>query len=95
MPDPDRVLRELERTSATVMIVDRTPFASIEQDRISVQRVSPSIYEASYPCRILSRERIWALLSSWNTLETFSCAEGTMRTDAGLKFTFEGFILHR
>src|SRR6266487_218457 len=83
LPDPDLVLQALERTSANVMIVDRTPFASIEQDRISVQRVPTSIYEASYPCRILSRKRIRALLSGWNTLETFKCAEGTMSTDVG------------
>jgi putative methyltransferase (TIGR04325 family) len=94
--DPDRVLQELERTPAKVMIIDRTPFASIEQDRISVQRVPPSIYVGSYPCRILSRERTrQTLLSGWNVLETFTCAEGTMNADGGLTFTFEGFILQR
>jgi len=95
LPDPDRVLHELERSPATVMIIDRTPFANIQQDRIIVQRVPPSIYEASYPCRVFSRERLRRTLSSWNILETFVCAEGTMSTDAGLSFTFEGFILHR
>jgi putative methyltransferase (TIGR04325 family) len=95
VPDPDRVLHELERTPATVMIIDRTPFASIQQDRIIVQRVPPSIYEASYPCRVFSRERLRRALSSWSILETFACAEGAMSTDAGLSFTFEGFILHR
>ena len=96
LPEPDNVLQELARTPARVMIIDRTPFADIEQDRITVQRVPPSIYQASYPCRILSRERIRRqLLSAWSMQATFSCTEGTMRTDAGLRFAFEGLILNR
>ena len=93
---PDTVLQELAGTPANVMIIDRTPFADTETDRITIQRVPPSIYDASYPCRILSRERIRrVLLSRWRILETFSCAEGTTRTDAGLRFRFEGLILTR
>ena len=78
------------------MIIDRTPFADTEKDRITIQRVAPSIYDASYPCRILSRERIRVeLLSCWRILETFTCAEGMSRTADGLRFTFEGLILTR
>lgn len=96
LPEPDRVLQELGCTRALVMIIDRTPFAEIEDDRITIQRVPPSIYDASYPCRIFSRERMKReFLSHWQILETFACAEGTMSTDAGLRFTFEGFILNR
>jgi putative methyltransferase (TIGR04325 family) len=96
LPEPDKVLHELARTEANVMIIDRTPFAQIEHDTITIQRVPPSINEASYPCRILSRERVKReLLSTWHILESFSCAEGMMTTGAGLRLSFEGLILSR
>jgi putative methyltransferase (TIGR04325 family) len=96
LSEPEKVLQELARTSAIAMIIDRTPFAQIEQDRITIQRVPPSIYDANYPCRILSRERIRReLLGTWRIQETLTSAEGTLMTDAGLRFTFEDLILNR
>ena len=96
LPEPDTVLQDLACTPASVMIIDRTPFADTERDTISIQHVPRSIYRASYPCRILSRDRMRrVLLASWRVLETFSCPEGTRSTDAGLTFTFEGLILTR
>ena len=96
VPEPDRLLRALALTPANVMIIDRTPFADAERDTISIQYVPRAIYRASYPCRILSRDRVrLELLASWRIVETFRCADGTRSTNSGLRFTFEGLILNR
>lgn len=45
------------------ILLDRTPFAQ-NGERITVQRVPPSIYPASYPCRFLDRQQVAHLLQN-------------------------------
>jgi putative methyltransferase (TIGR04325 family) len=93
---PDDILTRLGLTDAVVMIVDRTPFADIDDDVITVQKVPPSIYRATYPFRILSRKRILdQLLSSWRFIATIESPEGEFTVSEALTFRFDGFILHR
>lgn len=90
------VLRELATTSARVMVIDRTPLADLTEDRITVQHTPRSIYPASYPFRIFSRERIErALSSTWKVMARTTAPERPARTNAGLEFNFGGLILHR
>ncbi|NMC31922.1 MAG: methyltransferase, TIGR04325 family [Veillonellaceae bacterium] len=44
------------------IIFDRTPFLLSDADRLTVQVVSPDIYEASYPCWLLSVNKVLRLL---------------------------------
>jgi hypothetical protein len=78
------------------LIVDRTPFSLVADDRITIQHVSPMIYEASYPSWIFSerhfRERVE---KHWSVQSVYDCAEGTFATDGGLAFAFKGMILTR
>ena len=93
---PDEILARLGRTNAVVMVVDRTPFADIDEDVITVQRVPPSIYRATYPFRILSRKRtLEQLFSSWRFIATIESPEGEVTINEALTFRFDGFILHR
>jgi len=39
------------------ILVDRTLFHDQTADRLTVQRVPPAIYEASYPCWVFGRSR--------------------------------------
>jgi putative methyltransferase (TIGR04325 family) len=94
--DPTEILRRLSATQATVLVVDRTPFGDIREDRITVQRVPESIYRASYPFRILSRDRTLAVLTpTWQLVAPIEAPEGEIIVSRTLKFRFEGFILHR
>ena len=93
---PGEVLSRLGQTTARVLVVDRTPFADIAEDRITVQRVPASIYKATYPFRILSRPRtLAAVVPPWRLVARIDAPEGEVIVDRSLKFTFEGFILHR
>lgn len=49
LPDPHRFLTELVSYGFDTILVDRTAFVNEGPDRITIQRVWPSIYEASYP----------------------------------------------
>ena len=54
------------------VIIDRTPYWSGAEDRLCVQTVHPSIYAASYPSWVFSRERFWARLQEeWEIVVMF------------------------
>jgi putative methyltransferase (TIGR04325 family) len=92
---PYEILSRLGQTEAIVMIVDRTPFADIDEDVITVQKVPPSIYPASYPFRILSRPRVLDQLAGWRFIAAIDSPEGEIAFSDALTFRFDGFILHR
>ncbi len=94
--EPFSILTELDDSPATVMIVDRTPFSNLAEDRITVQHVAPSIYDASYPSWVFSEEGFRnRIRSRWNIAASFDCSEGSSLTDTGLQLTFRGLILTR
>ncbi|MCX7821522.1 MAG: methyltransferase, TIGR04325 family, partial [Brevinematales bacterium] len=53
---PYDMLAHLLSCEFPFVIVDRTPFNIKPEDRITVQRVPPWIYEASYPCWLFNEE---------------------------------------
>jgi putative methyltransferase (TIGR04325 family) len=57
LPDPDDVIRRVLERQFEFILVDRTSFSDDGHDHITVQRVPPSIYSASYPCYFFSRQR--------------------------------------
>jgi putative methyltransferase (TIGR04325 family) len=92
---PESVLGELMETGVPYMIVDRTPFSRATDDRITVQHVPPSIYPASYPCRIFSRQRFLELaLDRYDVLAGFDSNDAGASA-GGLEFTFSGMILRK
>lgn len=94
--DPSLVLAEFDRLAARHLVIDRTPLSEASFDRLCIQHVPKTIYEASYPCWILSRKRLLSLLSQrWHVVSDFSCAEGHARTDDGMDFEFRGLILEK
>ncbi len=96
LPEPYAILRELSKTTAQVMIVDRTPFSDIGEDTITIQRVPPTIYMGSYPCWIFSGLSFESRLpSEWKTAAWFDCSDGGATTDLGLPLTFRGLVLTR
>jgi putative methyltransferase (TIGR04325 family) len=96
LPDPHAVLDQLADTGAPALFIDRTPVSDLPHDRLCIQHVPTSIHSASYPCWILSRSRLMARLERhWSLRAEFPCAEGSVRTDEGLPFTFVGLTLRR
>lgn len=92
---PYETLEELCNLECRYMIIDATPFADINADRLVVQRVPPSIYSASYPCWIFSRERLMASLEpAWEVLAAFPSGYGWWLAGR-LNFEFGGMILRK
>ena len=70
------------------IIIDRTPFIDSEKDRITVQKVHPKIYKASYPCWFFSEEKFKQAFEVNYELIT----EFTSTDQANIKSVFKGFL---
>lgn len=94
---PEPTLTELLRLDATHLVVDRTPFSTHTDDRLCIQHIPSSIYDASYPCWVLSAPRLRGLLlgEGWQIGAEFDSGDGHFRTARGLEFVFRGFIAER
>ncbi|MDP8244108.1 MAG: methyltransferase, TIGR04325 family [Candidatus Hinthialibacter antarcticus] len=73
LPDPYRYLEEAEQANSRYLIYDRLPITENDEDYITIQSVSPSIYKASYPMWIFSRSKLnaalekkWCKIESWD-----------------------------
>lgn len=61
--NPFELIGELMNYKIPHIIIDNTFFNYEERDRITLQKVPPSIYNASYPCWFLSYKKLKALMS--------------------------------
>jgi len=57
LPEPYALLEELVQRRIDTIVVDRTLFHARTEDRLTVQRVPPQIYQASYPCWVFGHAR--------------------------------------
>ncbi|WP_287963198.1 methyltransferase, TIGR04325 family [Alcanivorax sp.] len=55
LSDPYGWIKRFGDTGVRWLLLDRTPFIEQKRDRLTVQRVPPSIYPASYPAWFFSR----------------------------------------
>jgi len=61
LKNPYEVVRQMINDKYTFLLFDRTSFLNENNDRLTVQHVPPSIYEASYPCWFLNEKKFKAL----------------------------------
>jgi putative methyltransferase (TIGR04325 family) len=74
------------------IIIDRTPFILRGEDKITVQKVPPAIYDASIPCWLLNLDKFKAYLSS--TYELIAEFAGFENADEE-NLVFKGLILKK
>jgi putative methyltransferase (TIGR04325 family) len=95
LPEPYATLTTLMESRIRYLIIDRTPLSEERQDAITVQHVPPSIYPASYPCRIFGKRALAAHVSAqYETVATFE-SEDDRAVANGLRFAFGGMLLRR
>jgi len=95
LPEPYNVLDELMNSRISYIVIDRTPFGDQKRDRIIIQHVPPSIYEASYPCRVFDKKKFLdTFLGRYEAIALFDGSDGTAVAN-GLGFTFGGMILRQ
>jgi putative methyltransferase (TIGR04325 family) len=95
--DPDRTRDELIGLNARHLVIDRTPLSDLTENRLCIQHVPKTIYDASYPCWILSRSKLLSRLdeTGWQVLGEFPGLEGSFATPDRVSFEFRGLIAAR
>jgi putative methyltransferase (TIGR04325 family) len=91
---PYDILADLSETPCRHMIIDRTPFWDGPKDRLCVQKVPASIYQASYPSWILSKQQFFFTLKKqgWDIIAEF---ESLGRFEGPVDFSHRGVITAR
>lgn len=99
LDDPHSIVESAIGSGAQYIIIDRTPFSDLSEDRLCVQHVPAEIYKASYPCRILSSSKLERLLDSqFELLADFDALGGCGHVSDGfdtLPFQYKGMIWRR
>jgi putative methyltransferase (TIGR04325 family) len=91
LEDPHALLREIGRRPFRRVIIDRTGFVTRGRDRLTVQRVPPSIYDASYPCWFFDQAKLIAELGpDWRVTE-----EWTNDDYVDIAAAYRGMVLER
>lgn len=73
------------------MVFDLMPFNTIKKDRITVQKVDPTIYDASYPCWFLNKEKFLNIITDSYELHAAFNSSHQISLDLE-KINYEGFI---
>lgn len=85
---PYDLLREIVSKRFTYVLFDRTAFSLNAEDRITVQKVPPTIYEASYPSWFLNEEKFLGLFSAdYRLIADFESLDR-----ANIPSVFKGYI---
>lgn len=94
LPEPVAFLQELAGFGIRCILFDRTPVVTDRVSQLMVQRVPPSIYEASYPCWLLNRSDILApFLPAYDLVDEFDSGVESALLAAGIRARFSGFLL--
>ena len=54
---PFDLLEDINKLDIEYILIDRTYFYEDQDDRLTIQKVSPTIYDASSPCWIFSKDK--------------------------------------
>lgn len=91
---PFDLIEKLSSFKSCSLIIDKTAFSDYTRDRLTIQIVPPSIYDASYPMWIFDKHNFLKRLSShWKIISEHDNSEGRVETDDGFGFSFSGMIL--
>jgi len=89
---PYQLLDGILKHEFEYILIDRTPFSFDNQDKIKLQIVPPSIYEASYPCWFFDKQFFtkYFLSKNYRLIEEFEANDGK-----GKECIFKGMILKK
>jgi len=88
---PYELLEKIKKLGLRFILFDRTPFTLNGTDRLTVQKVSPKIYPADYPCWFFDRRRFYSFFD-----DKYIVVAGFKSLDrANVPSTFEGCIFRK
>jgi putative methyltransferase (TIGR04325 family) len=91
LEQPYQVLRQLMQFGIPYMIIDNTYFNFEDRDRLCVQKVSPEIYDASYPCWFLNYDMVKKCIEKEYSIIS-QHRNGTVIFLDGKRIPYKGFI---
>jgi len=83
MEKPYELLTEVKQSAIEYLLIDRTAFIEEPEDRLTIQKVPPAFYEASYPCWFFSQQKMTAFLQ--DTFELVLGFESGQKVTLGLE----------
>jgi putative methyltransferase (TIGR04325 family) len=89
LKDPYKFLEYILSKKFETIVIDRTPFIQ-KRDRITLQKVDPRIYKASYPCWFFNEKKFKELFKEYELIEEFNALD-----TANIKSQFKGFLYKR
>lgn len=92
LSNPQWLFDKINSIEADVLLFDRTPFTHAADDILCIQDVPSTIYKASYPIWLLSRNKLLRNLSNWQVYEKFPSLGGCLISEVGIEFEFSGYI---
>lgn len=75
LPDPYAVLNRLLKANASYLLIDKHPIIKAASDRLTIQRIPPSIYEASYPAWFFSESKFLTTMEEHNLVDLYDCPD--------------------
>lgn len=88
---PYDMLASMADSGIAHILVDRTPFIEGDRDRLTVQKVSPRIYPASYPAWFFSRRKFFSFFAGrYQLIEEFDSLDR-----ANIPSRYLGFLFAR
>jgi putative methyltransferase (TIGR04325 family) len=89
---PYDILTEMMAAGFEYIIFDRTTFLQNGEDMVTLQRVPPQVYTASYPCWFLNKEKLLAYLSpKYELLADFPALGGSIN-QGNIKGEYRGLF---
>jgi len=88
LENPFSFIEKIVEQRIRYIIIDRTPFVDTKS-RITVQKVHPSIYRASYPCWFFNESQFLSYFKKHYVL----MSQFTALDVANIRSVFKGFIL--
>ena len=88
---PYQLISELMSYDIPYIIIDNTFFNYEDNDRITIQKVPPSIYAASYPCWFLSYKKLLETIADKYTIVSEHLNESKIFLD-GNPIQYKGFL---
>lgn len=95
--DWEGMIQFLLKFNIDILIIDLTPFSISGKERITVQKVQPSIYNAAYPCWIFNEIKFCNIIETkYNLIEAFQTMESLrIHLSENDEAVYKGFIYQR
>jgi putative methyltransferase (TIGR04325 family) len=95
LEQPYALLEKVLSLGFEFILIDRTTFLEKGDDRLTVQKVPPEIYEASYPAWFFNREKFLSRFSKrYELMAEFDALSGTIYLQGG-RAADKGFIFRK